>query len=191
MSGVETTAAPEKVVPLGTPWSRKQNITRALWMLFGRLMFRCTPRGWHGVRCTILRGFGARIARGVRIARTVDVEIPWTLEIGEGCVVEDHAILYGLGPITIGARTVVGAYAHLCAGTHDYTSRVFQLLKPPIVIGRDCVLGTDAYVAPGITVGDGAALGARACAYKDLQAWTVYSGNPAKAVGTRKGPAGP
>jgi putative colanic acid biosynthesis acetyltransferase WcaF len=185
VSGSEHVAAPEKVVPLGTPWSRKQNITRAFWMLFGRLMFRCTPRGWHGLRCTILRGFGARIARGVRIARTVDVEIPWTLDIGEGCDIGEHAILYGLGPITIGARTVVAPYAHLCAGTHDYTSRVFQLLKPPIVIGAECHIGTDAYVAPEVTIGDRVVLGARACAYKDLESGTVYTGNPAKAVGKR------
>ena len=184
----ESTAVVEadKVVPLGTPWTRKQNITRAVWMLLGRLVFRCTFRGWYGVRRAILRAFGAKVGAGVKLSRSVDIEIPWTLDLGEGCEVGDHAILYALGPITIGARTVVGRYAHVCAGTHDYTSRVFQLLKPPIVIGKDCWIATDAYVAPGITIGDGAVIGARASAYKSAEAGMVYSGNPAKAVGTRE-----
>lgn len=176
----------EKVVPLGTPWTRRQNITRAVWMLVGRLMFRWTFRGWYGARRGILRAFGARVGAGVRLSRSVDIEIPWTLDLGEGCEVGDHAILYALGPIVIGPGTVVSAYAHVCAGTHDYSSRVFQLLKPPIVIGKDCWIGTDAYVAPGITVGDGAVLGARSCAYKGMDAGTIYAGNPAKPVGKRE-----
>jgi putative colanic acid biosynthesis acetyltransferase WcaF len=174
------------VVPQGTTWTRRQNITRALWMLFGRGLFRCTFHNWYGVRRAILRAFGATIARNAKLRPTVRIEIPWNLTIGEDCLIGDYAILYALGPITIGDRSVISQYAHLCAGTHDYSSRVFQLLRPPIVIGKDCWIATDAYVAPGVTVGDRAVLGARSSAYKDMDADMIYAGNPAKPMRKRE-----
>jgi putative colanic acid biosynthesis acetyltransferase WcaF len=174
------------VVPQGTTWTRGQNITRALWMLFGRAMFRCTFHNWYGVRRGILRAFGAKIASGAKIRPTVKIEIPWNLDIGENCLIGDYAILYALGTITIGDRSVISQYAHLCAGTHDYSSRVFQLLRPPIVIGKDCWIATDAYVAPGVTVGDRSVLGARSSAYKNMDADMIYAGNPAKPMRKRE-----
>jgi putative colanic acid biosynthesis acetyltransferase WcaF len=174
------------VVPQGTTWTRRQNLTRALWMLFGRGLFRCTFHNWYGVRRAILRAFGATIARNAKLRPTVRIEIPWNLTIGEDCLIGDYAILYALGPITIGDRSVISQYAHLCAGTHDYSSRVFQLLRPPIVIGKDCWIATDAYVAPGVTVGDRAVLGARSSAYKNMDPDMIYAGNPAKPMRKRE-----
>jgi putative colanic acid biosynthesis acetyltransferase WcaF len=179
-------AHPASVVPQGTTWTRRQNITRALWMLFGRAMFRCTFHNWYGVRRAVLRLFGATIAPTAKLRPTVRIEIPWNLTIGADCLIGDYAILYALGPITIGDRSVISQYAHLCAGTHDYSSRVFQLLRPPIVIGKDCWIATDAYVAPGVTVGDRSVLGARSSAYKNLDPDMIYAGNPAKPMRKRE-----
>jgi putative colanic acid biosynthesis acetyltransferase WcaF len=36
-----------------------------------------------------------------------------------------------------------------------------------------------------VTVGEGAVLGARSVAMRDLAAWSVYSGNPATVIGKR------
>lgn len=174
------------VVPQGTTWTLKQNLSRALWMLVGRLMFRCTFHNWYGVRRAILRAFGARIGRGAKLRPTVRIEIPWNLDIGADALIGDYAILYALGPIAIGDRTVISQYAHLCAGTHDYSSRVFQLLRPPIRVGADCWIATDAYVGPGVTVGDKAVLGARSSAYKDMDSGMIYVGNPAKPIRRRE-----
>lgn len=179
-------AAPASVVPQGTTWTRKQNLTRALWMLFGRGLFRCTFHNWYGVRRGILRAFGAKIGARAKIRPTVKIEIPWNLDIGDDCLIGDYSILYALGPITIGARSVISQYAHLCAGTHDYSSRVFQLLRPPIKVGSDCWIATDAYVAPGVTVGDRSVLGARSSVYKDMDPDMIYVGNPAKPIRRRE-----
>jgi putative colanic acid biosynthesis acetyltransferase WcaF len=59
------------------------------------------------------------------------------------------------------------------------------LLRPPITIGSDCWIAAEAFVGPGVTVGDGVILGARAVAFKDLAAWMVYLGNPAQPVAQR------
>lgn len=167
--------------PVGSTWGLRGNTVRVAWMLVGRTLLRLSFDGADGYRCWLLRRFGARIGRGVRIARSARVEIPWTLDIHDGVSIGERAIVYSLGTVTIGEGTVVSHFAHLCAGSHDYTKRTFDLTRPPISIGKRCWIGPDAFVGPGVTVGDGAVLEARACLFKDAVAGGVYSGNPAKA----------
>ena len=59
------------------------------------------------------------------------------------------------------------------------------LLRPPIVIEDDAWIAADAFVGPNIRVGQGAILGARGAAFKDLDPWTIYGGNPAKPIRKR------
>lgn len=172
--------------PGRTTWSLRQNMVRAVWMVAGRPLFRMTFHNWYGVRATILRFFGATLGKGVKVRPTARVDIPWNLYIGDDVVVGDFAILYALGPITIGPRTVISQYAHLCAGTHDHTSRRFTLQRPPITIGADCWIATDAYVGPGVVVGDRSVLGARSSVFKSMDPDTIYVGNPAKAIRRRE-----
>ncbi len=87
---------------------------------------------------------------------------------------------YNLGTITIGQRTTISQRAHLCAGTHDYRDPAMRLLKPPSHIADDAWICAEAFVRPGVTIGEGAVVGARAVAVKDVPAWTVVVGNPAK-----------
>ena len=105
--------------------------------------------------------------------------MPWNLEIGEYAAIGDRAILYALGPITIGARATISQRAHLCAGTHDIRDPARPLLKPPITIGSDAWVCADAFVGPGVTVGEHAIVGARAVAMKDVPAHAIVVGNPA------------
>jgi putative colanic acid biosynthesis acetyltransferase WcaF len=60
-----------------------------------------------------------------------------------------------------------------------------RLLKPPIHIADDVWICADAFVGPGVTIGEGAVVGARAVAAKDVPAWTVVVGNPAKEIRKR------
>jgi putative colanic acid biosynthesis acetyltransferase WcaF len=157
----------------------REKIGRAMWMLGGGLAFRMTPSGCHRVRRAVLRLFGADIGKGVRIARTVRVEIPWNLTIGDGVVVSDRAILYCLGPVTIGKGVFIGPLAHICAGTHDYRSRVFTLLREPIVIGDGCALLTASFVGPRVVMAEGSVLGPRGALFKSTKPGVRYDGSPA------------
>jgi putative colanic acid biosynthesis acetyltransferase WcaF len=56
----------------------------------------------------------------------------------------------------------------------------------PIEIGADVWIAAEAFVGPGVRIGDGAVLGARAAAFRDLQPWSVYSGNPAQNLRPRR-----
>lgn len=165
-------------------WSTKAKIGRVLWSLLYPL-FRFSPRLLWGWRRMILRAFGAKIGADAHIYPTVRITIPWNLEIGAGSAVGDHAILYALGPIRIGARATVSQYAHLCAGTHDWRDPAMPLIKAPLVIGADAWVCASAFIGPGVTVGDKAIVGACAVAMRDIEPNTIVAGNPAQVVKSR------
>ena len=166
--------------PESSPWTFREKLGRAAWMIFGRPLFRATFHNWYGIRRWILRRFGAKVATGVSIRPSAHIEVPWMIDLREGVTIGDYAILYSLGPITIGERSIISQYAHLCAGTHDYADHTFKLIRTPIHIDQDVWIGADAFVGPGVEVGPLAVLGARSSAYKNLAAGRIHVGNPAR-----------
>lgn len=167
-------------------FTRKEKLGRALWVLVENTLFRFSPKRADNFRALLLRCFGAQVhGRPQVLRRTVRIEVPWNIEMGENVQIGDYARLYSLGPIRIGAHSVVSQYAHLCAGTHDFTDILFPLRRVPITIGPRCWIATDVYVAPGVTISEGVVVGARSNVIKDLPAWTVCVGSPARPVAAR------
>jgi putative colanic acid biosynthesis acetyltransferase WcaF len=134
----------------------------------------------------LLRLLGAKIGRDVHIYNSATIYFPWELVAGDECAIGEYAFIYNLGRVTIGARATISHRAHLCAGTHDHTKPDFPLLRPPITIGEQAWICADAFVGPGVTVGEGAILGARAVVTKDVAPWMVVAGNPAREVKKRQ-----
>ncbi|MEO1205468.1 MAG: hypothetical protein AAFV45_03985 [Pseudomonadota bacterium] len=167
-------------------WDRKALAGRILWDLVHPL-FAFSPRPLWGWRRGLLRLFGARIGQAAHIYPTARVTIPWNLSMGDDSAIGDHAQIYALGPIAVGARATISQGAHLCAGTHDYRDATMPLLKPPITIGDDAWVCADAFIGPGVTIGSRAIVGARAVVVKDVAADTIVAGNPAKMIKTRWG----
>ncbi len=165
-------------------YTRGEMARRMLWML-SQPLFRFSPRPLFGWRRFLLRSFGADVGNNVNIYNTAVVYMPWNLTVGEWSAIGEHALIYNLGPVTIGRRVTVSHRAHLCAGTHDYTKPDMPLLKPPINIADNVWICTDAFVGPGVTIGEGAVVGARAVAIKDVEPWTIVAGNPAHVIKRR------
>jgi len=161
-----------------TPWTLKENIARVMWMTFGKVGWTLLPPA----RSALIRLFGGRVGRSCRFASRVEVTIPWNVRIGARVQVREGAIIYSLGPITIGDDSVLDARAHLCAGTHDMTDPTFPLVKPPITLGDRCFIGIDAYVAPEVELGDDCRVWPRASVYKSFPAGTSLKGNPARPI---------
>jgi putative colanic acid biosynthesis acetyltransferase WcaF len=160
-------------------------VRRVLWGL-GHYLFRYSPRPLHGWRRFVLRLFGAEVGRNVRVHNTATVYFPWNFAIGGWSSVGEDAMIYNLGPVTIGEKVTISQRAHLCAGTHDHTDPAMPLRKPPIEVGDQAWVCADAFVGPGVAVGEGAVVGARAVAVGDVEAWTIVAGNPARVVGKRE-----
>lgn len=162
-----------------SPYSLREKIARMVWGVVEGTVFRYSFHNWYRFRRVLLVRFGADLAADVRIRRTVHVECPWNLKMGENSSVGDRAILYCLGAVSLGSRVSVSQGAHLCAGTHVYTQADLPLVRATIVIDDDAWIAADAFVGPGVRVGAGAILGARGCAMRDLEPWSIYAGNPA------------
>jgi putative colanic acid biosynthesis acetyltransferase WcaF len=170
----------------GASFSLANRIYRLTWMMTWALLASWTPPPLHRWRAFLLRLFGARVAPGVHVYGSARIWSPANLTLGRRAGVGPRAILYSMGPITIDEYVVISQGAHICAGTHDVGDAHFQLQARPIHIGTRAWIAAEAFVGPGVTVGAGAVLGARACAMRDLDPWTIYSGNPAQAIRPRR-----
>ncbi len=165
-------------------YSRKEIIGRLLWTIVYPL-FRYSPRPMFGWRRLLLRIFGARIGSKVNVYNSATIYMPWNLEIGDWSSIGEYTFIYNLGKVVIGRYCTVSHRAHLCAGSHDYADPSMPLLKPPITVGDQAWVCADAYIGPGVTIGEGAVVGARAVVVKDVPPWTIVAGNPAKEVKSR------
>ena len=169
---------------LSRKYPPKEIFARIVWHMFYPL-FRFSPRIFYAWRNVLLRTFGAKVGLRVRIHQTSHIRYPWLLKIGDNSSIGENAIVYNLGPISIGDRTTISQNAHLCAGTHDFNQKEFPLVRASIEIGSDCWICADAFVGPSIQIGDGAIVGARAVVVKDVEPLSIVGGNPAKTLKKR------
>jgi len=157
-----------------------------VWSVANALLFHFSPKPLHKWRSFILRCFGAKVGRGVHVYPRVKIWAPWNLELADGCGIGNGVILYSQGEIFIGAQTVISQGAHLCAGTHDYTLPGFPLITSPIKIGSGVWIAAEVFIHPGVTIGNGCVIGARAVVTKDMPEWMVCTGHPCQPVKARE-----
>lgn len=157
------------------------------------VLFRPSPRPLHAWRRWVLRVFGATVGKGVHVYPAVRIWAPWNLTLEDECGVADGVTLYSQGIIRLGRGSVVSQGSHLCTGSHDYEQPGFPLFTKPIVVGAEAWITAECFVHPGVTIGEGAVIGARSVVTKDMPAWTVCTGHPCmplKARFRRKLPSG-
>ena len=163
----------------------KSKIFVQFWWIIHALFFKLSPQVLYGWRRFLLRSFGAKIGKKVIIRPSVQITYPWKVSIGDNCQIGDEVVLYSLGEIEIGNNVVISQRSYLCTGSHDYLKIDFPIYAEQITIKEQCWLGTDVYVAPGITIGTATVVGARSSVFKDLPTGKVCIGSPAKVIKDR------
>ena len=159
---------------------------RVLWGLVWTLLFRPTPRPLHRWRAMLLRRFGAKIGQRVRVYQSARIWAPWNLTMEDDSCLGDDVDCYSVGPVHLEQRAVVSQYSFLCTATHDYTRRANPLQVGPIRIGADAWVTARVFIGPGTTVGQGAVVGAGSVVTRNVEPWSVVSGNPPRFVKYRK-----
>jgi len=149
------------------------------------LLFRPTPRPFHAWRCLLLRVFGARLGRAVHPYPSARIWAPWNLEMGDHSCLSEQVDCYCVDKIRIGAHTTISQYSFLCTASHDYRDPTMPLVTAPIAIGEHAWVTADVFVAPGVSIGDGAVITARSSVFADVEPWVVAAGNPATMVKQR------
>jgi putative colanic acid biosynthesis acetyltransferase WcaF len=169
----------------GATFPFSHRIERFWWSLIWNALGIWTPAPFHAWRRLLAQLFGATIDKTAKIYPGVEIWYPRNLEMGPYSCLGPNVLCYSMDRIVLDAYALVSQRAHLCCGSHDVDSSVFQLFAKPIFIGREAWIAADAFVGPGVTVGDGAVLGACAVTMKDLDAWIIYIGNPARPLRRR------
>jgi putative colanic acid biosynthesis acetyltransferase WcaF len=178
-------AAPSPDAFNGPSFSFGNRVARAVWGIAHLLLIRWTPRPCHAWRALVLRIFGAKLGRNCHVYAKAVIWAPWNLEAGDECGVADGAILYNQAPIRLGRRVVISQGSHLCTATHDYEDSGFPLITKPITVGDQAWIAGECFIHPGVTISEGAVIGARSVVTKDVPAWMVCAGNPCAPIKPR------
>jgi putative colanic acid biosynthesis acetyltransferase WcaF len=149
------------------------------------ILFRFSPAPFHRWRSFLLKCFGAKIGKGVHVYPRVKIWAPWNLELKDQCGIANGTTLYSQGSIVVGYRSVISQDSYICTGTHDYTIKEQPLITFPVVIGDHAWVAAGVFVNPGVTIGEGAVIGARSVVTKDIPAWMICVGHPCKPVKER------
>lgn len=156
------------------------------WWIIQSTLFKLSPQFMYRWRRFLLSLFGAEIGKGVIIRPTVKITYPWKVKIGDYSWIGDDVVLYSLGEIEIGRNAVISQKSYLCTGSHDYSKANFPIYAKKIYIEDECWIATDVYIAPGVSIGKSAVVGARSSVFNDLEGAKVYAGSPAKFKKDRK-----
>lgn len=111
----------------------------------------------------------------------------------------DRLVIGRFCAIAEGARFIMNGANHAMSGFSTYPFNIFghgweegfdpqsweRELRGDTVIGNDVWIGMEAIILPGVTVGDGAIIGARAVVAADVPAYAIVAGNPANVIKRR------
>lgn len=165
-------------------------------------------------RWWILRRRGVSHGRGCMIKRQVDIRLTdgAILELGDRVLIDDYAFIQLTKPnphltigsdVTIGRHNVIavkgrtiigdctllGPYCQINDQSHGVARDELiinqRAIIKPVTIGRDCWLGSGVRVLPGVTIGDGAIIGAGSVVTHDVPSYQIWAGVPARFVKER------
>lgn len=150
------------------------------------------------------------VGKNVIIGKTVRIRYPELVEIGDDVIIDDFTYIstglkiHGFVHISAGCKIIGGKQAFvemnefstlapdvvLSAGSDDYISGIATPLVPMefkanarigrIILGKHCIAGAGSVVLPDVTFHEGACLGALSLANRDLEAYSLYAGIPAR-----------
>jgi putative colanic acid biosynthesis acetyltransferase WcaF len=159
-------------------------LKRVLWYLTNVMFFR-SAFPISSFKCFLLRLYGAEVGSGVVIKPHVNIKYPWFLRISNHVWIGEHVWIDNLDRVTILDNCCISQGALLLCGNHDYKKSTFDLITGPITLESGVWIGAKTVVCPGVTCRSHSVLTVGSVASKDLDAFTIYRGNPAQPVKTR------
>lgn len=112
------------------------------------------------------------------------------ISMGRDCTVNPYAVVRG--KVELGDAVRIGAHTSVLGFNHG-TAPDRPVFRQPITsqgirIGDDVWIGSNVVVLDGVTIGDHAVIGAGSVVTKDVPAWAMVAGNPARPIRDRRTP---
>lgn len=154
-------------------------VKRGCWYVVNMLVFQSYlfPLGW--LKVALLRLFGAQVADGVVVKPSVNIKYPWNLRVGPHTWIGEKVWIDNLVSVQIGGHVCLSQGCMLLTGNHNYKKTGFDLIVSPITLEDGVWIGAKSLVCPGITCHSHSVLSAQSVATGNLEAYSVYGGNPA------------
>ena len=160
-------------------------LVRLAWYFSNILFFKSRFLPISFVKVILLRLFGAKIGKGVLIKPSVNIKYPWKLKVGNNVWMGEDVWIDNLELVDISDNVCISQGAMLLCGNHDFNSSTFDLIVKPIVLEDGVWIGAKSIVTPGVIAGTHAVRSAGSMASKNLEAYSVYQGNPAVRIKNR------
>jgi len=142
------------------------------------------------LKANFLKINGARIGKRVYFYPGVWITPGRNLVIGDDVDLALEVLITTGGGVTIGDRTLIGYRSQILSTNHvipDKKGRIFGSGhdKKPVLISNDVWIGCNVIILPGITIGEGAIVAAGSVVTKDVDAFSIVAGNPARLIKER------
>ena len=121
-----------------------------------------------------------KCGRNVRIRRSVKIDNPWNLTVGDLVIFGDGVVVHATEPIYIGKRSSISQYVMLLTVCGDYKTAGLTQRQGKITIEEDCWVATDTVVMPESHIEKGVVVGARGLVDGRLPKWKICIGEPAE-----------
>ncbi len=157
-----------------------------VWFFINYYIFNSSFPWPYRLKIFLLRLFGAKVGAGLIIKIKVRIKNPWRLIIGDHCWIGESVWIDNLENVTLGSNVSISQGAMLLTGNHDYTKSNFPYRLGRIEIEDGVWIGAKSVVCPGVICRSHSILTVNSVATKELNAWGIYSGNPAILVRKRE-----
>lgn len=153
-------------------------------IIFSLIIVKNLPT--HLLRKIILKYFfKAKIGKKVGIYMGVEIRSPWKLHIGDGSIIGHNCTLDARRTLLIGKNVNISSDAVIWTLHHDYNSKGFDGIGGTVTIEDYAWICNRAIILPNVTIGKGAVVAAGAVVTKNVDAYTVVGGIPAKKIANR------
>lgn len=112
------------------------------------------------------------------------------ISIGNNSYIGPFGSIHGLGGIIIGNSVIIGPRVIIYSSNHNYKNSKFipydaEVIKKPVIIEKGVWIGDSVKIVPGVTIGQGSIIALGSVVTKDVQAFSIMGGNPAKLIKMR------
>lgn len=139
----------------------------------------------HFIRINAYKVTGIKIGKKSTIHMWSNFFYPPNISIGEDTIIGDHAFLDGRAPLSIGNHVDIASSVMIYNSEHDINDEYFRSREEKVTIEDYVFIGPRVIILPGVHIAKGAVIAAGAVVTKDVTAYSIVAGIPAKVIGER------